>query len=111
MNQPTTISARRAYELLSELGDRGSADPPGTAVFGFRLNDGRPASETHRHQILDRLDRTIIPHAQTVQDQVRVQLDAGRATPAQLDACGETLKDLAALRRFLVSTPLRPRRP
>jgi hypothetical protein len=107
---PAPISARRAYEMLSELGGQGNALGRGTGFFGFRFNDGRPLTEAHRNQTVQHLDESVIPQARSHQARIRRQVEAGDLPDTQLHACGETLKDLEALRRFLATTPLRRER-
>ena len=110
MTTQTLISARRAYEMLSETGSYVDARDPGAAFYSFRLNDGRPVSESHRAQSLAYLDGHVLPRAKAAEDRARERHAAGETNVHALHACGETLKDLAALRRFLLSTPLRAAR-
>lgn len=107
VTEPATISARRAYEMLSEYGSPAKRGGPGPIFYDFRLNDGRPVSEMHRQASLAYLDGEVIPHAVAQHERLKEIATAQEASASQVRAAEERLKDLACLRRFLEQASVR----
>lgn len=74
------MDAYRAYEVASNWGSYLYAGDPGACFYGFRFNDGRPATEHHRALCITHLDKDLLPLVGRVYgDKDRQELEELRA--------------------------------
>lgn len=53
------INKQRAYEIASQWGSYISSGDPGACFYGFKVADGRPQNQEHRHDCLNYIDNLL----------------------------------------------------
>jgi hypothetical protein len=65
------ITKERAFALASQWGSFINAGDPGSCMYAFHFNDGRPVDEAHRAECLKWLRSR---RGDTIQDQAELQM-------------------------------------